>query len=304
MARPTKQTVDYFPHYSTHGKTIYILEQRYQSKGYAFWFKLLEELCSHNGHFIDLNDESEIEFLSAKTGFLSIETLEVLDLLAKINAIDSKLWQKRVIWSQNLVNNIADAYKNRKTKIPEKPVSMSRNPVSSDRNPSDAEVSIDRNPHIKLNNTILNKNKLYLGSSFLEEPANTSHTSSSSKENNPEEKNKKSRSSHQHVIMLEDIQQKTTWEELLEFWNEREIIIHKSLSPLVIKYGEKLLKEMSVLDMKKSIQNYADIFHNPKCFFKYRWTLHEFLQRENGCRTFLYKTEDDFLTKQKQNYEG
>jgi len=146
MARPKKQTVDYFPHSSTHGKTIYILEQRYQFKGYAFWFKLLEELCNHEGHFIDLNDETEMEFLSAKTGFLPVEMIEVLNLLEKLNKIDSELWKNKVIWCQNLVNNIADVYRNRKTEIPQKPVSTSNNPVSTTNN----RVSTVRNPQSKV----------------------------------------------------------------------------------------------------------------------------------------------------------
>ena len=44
MARPRKQTVDYFPHYCKCGRTIFILENRFGNDGYAFWFKLLEIL--------------------------------------------------------------------------------------------------------------------------------------------------------------------------------------------------------------------------------------------------------------------
>jgi hypothetical protein len=49
MARPTKQTVDYFPHDCHHGQTIYILEKRFGNDGYAFWFNLLELLGSSEG---------------------------------------------------------------------------------------------------------------------------------------------------------------------------------------------------------------------------------------------------------------
>lgn len=44
MARPTKTSVDYFPHMTHSGKTIAILEARWGNDGYAFWFKLLELL--------------------------------------------------------------------------------------------------------------------------------------------------------------------------------------------------------------------------------------------------------------------
>jgi len=44
MARPNKQGVDYFPHFVNHGKTMFILEEKFGNNGYAFWFKLLELL--------------------------------------------------------------------------------------------------------------------------------------------------------------------------------------------------------------------------------------------------------------------
>ena len=46
MARPLKQTVDYFPHYVNHGKTLLIIENEYGNTGYAFWFKVIELLCT------------------------------------------------------------------------------------------------------------------------------------------------------------------------------------------------------------------------------------------------------------------
>jgi len=131
MGRPQKQTVDYFPHQCNHGKTIYILEQKYGNNGYAFWFKLLEELGKHEGHFIDLNDESELEFLSAKARVSVTETLEVLCLLSKLGAIDSSLWAKKIIWCTNFLCNIKDVYAKRVVSAPEKPVYSSDTGVSA-----------------------------------------------------------------------------------------------------------------------------------------------------------------------------
>lgn len=53
MARPTKETVDYFPHFVKCGRTIFILESKYGNDGYAFWFKLLEILGDTEGHYYD-----------------------------------------------------------------------------------------------------------------------------------------------------------------------------------------------------------------------------------------------------------
>ena len=65
MARPNKQTVDYFPHYCKHGKSLMILERQYGNDGYAGWFKLLEVLGSEPGHKYDTRFNNNMDFLSA-----------------------------------------------------------------------------------------------------------------------------------------------------------------------------------------------------------------------------------------------
>ena len=122
MARPAKDKVDYFPHYCDHGKTMFVIEQRYGNNGYAFWFKLLELLGKNEGHFYDCNSIDNWEFLQAKTQFSEVECSEILNKLAVLGAIDKFLWEeKRIVWSDNFIKNIADAYKNRKRPVPKKP---------------------------------------------------------------------------------------------------------------------------------------------------------------------------------------
>lgn len=123
MARsPKMQQVDYFPHQCKHGQTMFILEQRYGNDGYAFWFKLLELLGSRHGHSLDVNQADTWEFLQARTRLSAEVCNAVLDLLAKLEAIDKDLWMSdRVIWSQNLVDNLAHLYKKRAAGIPQKP---------------------------------------------------------------------------------------------------------------------------------------------------------------------------------------
>ena len=142
MARPKKQTVDYFPHYVNSGKTLFILEKRYENNGYAFWFKVLELLGSTNGHIIDSRNPDEWEFLLAKTLVSDSLAREMLDLLAKLNAIDLELWNVGIIWGTNFVENVADVYKNRKVGMPKKP------DVNSfyEQKPEQVIVSTSRNP--------------------------------------------------------------------------------------------------------------------------------------------------------------
>ena len=136
VARPARDTVDYFPHYCDHGKTLFIIEQHYGNEGYAFWFKLLELLGKYEGHYYDCNNTDDWEFLQAKTRFLGVKCEEILDKLALLGAIDKELWDNdRIIWSDNFILNIADAYKNRKRPIPQKPISRSKTIVSTPENP-------------------------------------------------------------------------------------------------------------------------------------------------------------------------
>src|SRR3990170_5030122 len=113
MARPHKLTVDYFPHFCTTGKTMFILQNQYGNDGYAFWFKLLELLAITEGHYYDYNNPAQWQFLLAKTGVKPDIALQILSTLAELEAIDTELAGRKVIWSQNFVNNIADVYRRR-----------------------------------------------------------------------------------------------------------------------------------------------------------------------------------------------
>jgi len=152
MTRPKKQTVDYFPHTCTHKKTMFILEQKYGNDGYAFWFKLLEMLGSTEGHCLYFKNGMDWEYLIAKTKLEKEKCTEMLDLLANLKAIDKKLWnENKVVWCDNFIENIKDAYRNRVEDIPDKPNFLHKKPISK-------EITDVRNPHTKLKDTRLKKN--------------------------------------------------------------------------------------------------------------------------------------------------
>jgi hypothetical protein len=157
MARPQKQVVDYFPHYCQHKKTLFILEERYGNDGYAFWFKLLEMLGNSKGHYIDLNDSSEMEFLMAKTHLSGVIGMEILDLLAKLGAIDPEAWAVKRVWCQNFVDGVAPVYQSRRQPVPQKPSCLSEKPmpteVISGRNPQAGAVSHADNPQTRVDKT-------------------------------------------------------------------------------------------------------------------------------------------------------
>jgi hypothetical protein len=135
MARPLKKTVDYFPHDCTHGQTMFIIEQKYGNDGYALWFKLLEILGQKENHFIDCNLPETWEFLQAKTRLLDEKLLDILNTLARLNAIDSELWAKKIIWSQHFIERVSSVYANRGQDLPVRPgVSISDNVISTVNN--------------------------------------------------------------------------------------------------------------------------------------------------------------------------
>jgi len=139
MARPSKMTVEYFSHDCEHGKTIYILEQKYGNDGYAFWFKLLEHLGATSGHVFSTKTPAELEFLSAKAHLSQEKCIEILDLLSKLGAIDAKLWSTGVIWCQNFIDRLSSVYEKRHTSLPIKPDCLPENipiaPISEKKTP-------------------------------------------------------------------------------------------------------------------------------------------------------------------------
>ena len=110
MARPKKQTVDYFPHFVKSGRTIFILESRFGNNGYAFWFKLLEILGEAEGHFYDCSNASNWAFLLAKVRLSENEVNQLINVLIDLGKIDKDLWtQSKIIWVDNFVNNLSEA---------------------------------------------------------------------------------------------------------------------------------------------------------------------------------------------------
>jgi hypothetical protein len=116
MARPIRKNVDYFPHYLSDGKKMYFIEHKYGNDGYAVWFKLLESLASTNDHWLNLNDRSNIMFLSAKCKVSEEMLFNILNDLSDLGEISKELWQSKVIWSDKFIESIEDAYTRRNNK--------------------------------------------------------------------------------------------------------------------------------------------------------------------------------------------
>lgn len=166
MARPSKGTVDYFPHYIKSGKTLFVLENDFGNDGYAFWFKLLEVLAGTNGMTFDYNDTANVRFLLSKSRIDENKCLKIIETLVVLGAIDKKLWEsKRIIWVENLVENVKDAFKKRINSVPQKPEVLG----VSECVPSINVVSVGRNSNNEQFPYVETTNKVHLPEFLPEE---------------------------------------------------------------------------------------------------------------------------------------
>ena len=158
MARPPKETVDYFTHDAdaSDSRTLTILENHYGAEGYATWFKLLERISKTRNHVIVCRNGEDTEFLAAKLK-MQPERLEmILEKMAELGAIDTQLWKYKVIWCQNLVDRLKMVYDNRKQLLPRKPsISTDGNLINTTDNP----LTIPEIRQTKLKETKLKETK-------------------------------------------------------------------------------------------------------------------------------------------------
>lgn len=117
MARPERNDIDYFPHEVTHGKKMFIIENKYKNDGYSVWFKILEELGKANYHYLDFNDTEQLMYLSSKFNVTEDLLLNIVEDLAKLNAINKDLYlDNKIVFSEKFIESVQDAYKRRNNK--------------------------------------------------------------------------------------------------------------------------------------------------------------------------------------------
>lgn len=118
MARPERKNVDYFPFICKEGRAMFYIEEKYGNDGFATWVKLLRQLAVTDYHFLNLSEEVDMMFLSAKCK-ISNETLNcIINDLVKLGEFDKSLWEEcSVLWSEKFIENIKDAYTKRNGNI-------------------------------------------------------------------------------------------------------------------------------------------------------------------------------------------
>ena len=114
MARPEKNNVEYFPFICEDGKKMFYIEETYGNDGFATFVKLLRELAKADNHYLNLSSQSTVMFLSAKCKVPKEKLISIVNDLVELGKFDKVLWNENsIIWCQDFVDSIQDAYKKR-----------------------------------------------------------------------------------------------------------------------------------------------------------------------------------------------
>ena len=90
--------------------------------------------------------------------------------------------------------------------------------------------------------------------------------------------------------------------EIYEHWNSKGIIKHRKMTTQMKSHINARLKEYSVEELKKAIDNYATVLNDDKYYWTHRWSLQDFMKPNNVTR-FVDEAAplENFLDKSKKN---
>ena len=168
MARPKKNTVDYFPHDCHPNKELEIFINKHGNEGYAFYFRLLELLGITPDHRYDCNKSINYEYLLTKTDIQKDRFELLMETLVSLDIVNEKQWGKRIIWVQSFVDSIAEVYARRTTDLPtidsfcvENPSFRSRNPQRIVKERKVKESRVKNSTHTDIPNWVAEIGKQY-----------------------------------------------------------------------------------------------------------------------------------------------
>lgn len=118
MARPERHDCDYFPFYAKDGRTLHILESKYECKGTGFFTNVMRFLTLQEDHHFCIKDEADQMYFFSKCRCDEQSAMDMLNIMAKTRKIHTSLWVSyKVITSPDLLKSLSDAYRNRKNQI-------------------------------------------------------------------------------------------------------------------------------------------------------------------------------------------
>ena len=90
-----------------------------------------------------------------------------------------------------------------------------------------------------------------------------------------------------NILSFPESEKDCLYKQIFDYWNSKKIVVHKNMTQELIKVLDKTLKLYSKEEVGHAIKHYAEMYHDKNYFFKYKWTLIEFLTRSNGLPEFL-----------------
>lgn len=73
---------------------------------------------------------------------------------------------------------------------------------------------------------------------------------------------------------------------IFNYWNSKNVIIHRELTDTINKAITKALKMYTEEEIKTYIDRYVTVINDKNYFFDYKWTLSDFLNRKDGISSF------------------
>ena len=83
MARPERRDADYFPFYCRDGKTLFILESKYQCKGTGFFTNVMRFLTMQTDHHVCIKEEADRLYFFSKVKCDEESGMDMLNLMAR-----------------------------------------------------------------------------------------------------------------------------------------------------------------------------------------------------------------------------
>ena len=117
MSRPEKNTVEYIPLDCQFSDSITALENIYGNDGFVVWVKLLQKLGRTENYIIDVRNNIKWSLFYSLFRLNEEKVIDILNFLANLECINPFLWNKRIIYSENLVKRISGVYRKRKYEL-------------------------------------------------------------------------------------------------------------------------------------------------------------------------------------------
>ncbi len=160
MARPTKNSCDYFPHDRDmrNHKKIKSIRAKFGLNGYAIWSMMLEYLTGNDGNVFEYS-EMEFELMAGDFGVSAAEITEVLHYCIRLELLFNK---EGFIHSESLDENLAPVYVKRKKSKSLSKQQLRKHGKYVTNNSVSTVVSVTEMPQSKVKDSKVNKSKVFI----------------------------------------------------------------------------------------------------------------------------------------------